>query len=91
MKEFLKKIPWGIVAGLCGIIVFYTITATVVSYTVLSIIAGATTDGAGLFGTWYQTLLFVADIVFGLGLICSAGMYSVEKIKARREKEGNGQ
>lgn len=91
MKKFLNKIPWGIVAGLCGIIVFYTITATVVSYTVLSIIAGATTDGAGLFGTWYQTLLFVADVVFGLAFIASVGMYSLGKINARKAKEGNVQ
>lgn len=87
MKELMNRIPWGIVAGFCGVIVFYTITATVVIQYILSIIAGATSDGAGLFGTWYQTLLFVASIVFGLAFVGSVGMYAYKKIGGRKEKE----
>lgn len=83
-----EKIPWGIVAGLCGVIVFYTITATVVVQNILGIIAGATTEGAGLFGTWYQTLLFVCDIVFGLIFLGSLAMYILRAAEAKKHKGG---
>ena len=53
MENKLKgKFPWGIFAGICAVIVFYTIVGTVAAYLVLSVIGGATTEGAGLFDTW---------------------------------------
>ena len=36
----IGRFPWGILAGVCGVLVFYTIVGTVASYIVLSIIAG---------------------------------------------------
>lgn len=83
-----SKFPWGILAGVCAVIVFYTIIGTVAAYIVLSVIAGATTEGAGLFDTWYQILLFIGDIVFGAGFIVSIILYFVTK--AGDKKIGRG-
>lgn len=79
----MKKLPWGIIAGICAIIVFFTITGTIAAFIVLNGIAAQTNESATLFDEWWQTALFVADIVFSLGLIGSCGMY-VLKIKGDR-------
>ena len=85
----LGRFPWGILAGVCGVLVFYTIVGTVASYIVLSIIAGATTEGAGLFDTWYQQVLFIGDILFGAGFIASVVLYIIGKAGKRKIAEGN--
>ena len=41
----MKKLPWGLIAGICGVIAFYTIAGTIAADYVLSAIAGATSDG----------------------------------------------
>lgn len=71
----MKKLPWGLIAGLCGVIAFYTIIGTIAAYFILNAVAGATTEAASIFGTWYQTLLFVCDIVFGVAFLGSLAMW----------------
>lgn len=79
-KSISKRIPWGILAGVSAVLLFYTIVGTVAAFFVLSAIAGATTEGAGLFGTWYQVLLFAADLVLGLLFIGSLIMFVLNKV-----------
>lgn len=79
-KSISKRIPWGILAGVSAVLLFYTIVGTVAAFFVLSAIAGATTEGAGLFGTWYQDLLFAADLVLGLLFIGSLIMFVLNKV-----------
>lgn len=83
----MKKLPWGIIAGICAMIVFFTVTGTVAAFIVLNGIAAQTNETATLFDEWWQTALFVADIVFALGLVGSCTMY-VLRIKAKKGEKG---
>lgn len=87
MIKLLKKIPWGIIAGFCGIIVFFSTAGVIAADLILSAIGGATQDAAGLFGTWYQVLLFTADVIFGVIFLASLAMFIWVKI-AGKTKEG---
>lgn len=89
MKEFLKKMPWGIIAGVCGVIVFYTIAATIASSIIMDSITSIVEGAAGIFGTWWQTLLFVCDIIFGLLFIGALVMFILTKVGLFDSKEGN--
>lgn len=80
----MNKIPWGIIAGVCAMAVFFTTIGVIGAFLVLNSVAGQTNNAATLFDTWYQTLLFVADLIFLLGFVASAAMYA---IKARRGGE----
>lgn len=64
-----KKIPWGFFAGICAVFVFYLTAASVAVFIVLDRIEAETNGHASLFGTWYQALMFVLDIVFAVGLV----------------------
>lgn len=89
MKSVMHKIPWGILMGVCGVIVFYTVVGTVAAAIILNAVTSIVDGAAGLFGTWYQSLLFACDIVFGLGFIGSTAMYILTKTGAKQAKEGN--
>ena len=84
--KILHRVPWGIIAGVCGVIVFYTIIGTIASHSILSSIAAATTDTAGLFDTWYQSLLFVCDIIFGIGFVAGLTLFILSKVR-KEDKE----
>ena len=86
-KRISKRFPWGILAGISAVLLFYTIVGTMAAFFVLSAIAGATTEGAGLFGTWYQVVLFAADLVLGLLFIGSLIMFILNKIKKNSTAE----
>lgn len=73
----MKKLPWGIIAGICAMIVFFATVGIIAAFIVLNGIASQTNTFATLFDEWWQTALFVADIVFGLGLLGSLAMYIV--------------
>lgn len=77
-----KKRHWGFFAGLCGIFVFYLTVAVVAVTLILGRIEAETNGSANLFGTWYQTLMFVADLVFLLGMIACIVM----SVVARRRR-----
>lgn len=82
----MKKLPWGLIAGICGVIAFYTIAGTIAADYVLSAIAGATSDGASIFGTWYQRLLFACDIVFGLAFLGALALWIVKLVTRSKDK-----
>ena len=67
----MRKVPWGIIAGICGLVVFFSTVGIIAAYVVLNNIAVQTGMAATLFDEWYQVLLFLVDILFALGLIGS--------------------
>lgn len=82
----MKKVPWGIIAGICAIIAFFAVVGTVAAFLVLDGIAGATNMSATLFDEWYQTILFVMSILSVLGLIASVVMWVLCKRGSREVK-----
>lgn len=79
MKGLMKKIPWGIIAGICFVIVAYTIAGTIAAFYIMNAITSIVEGAAGLFGTGWQTLLFVCDIIFGVLFIASLVMFILTK------------
>ncbi|MCH5351450.1 MAG: hypothetical protein J1F39_05745 [Clostridiales bacterium] len=63
-----KRIPWGFFAGLCGVLGFYLTVAIVVVTLILNRIEAETNGTASMFGTWWQTLMFVIDVLLVLGI-----------------------
>ncbi len=87
-KEFVKNMPWGIIAGICAMSVFFLTVALIIVSLILGGVAAQTNETAGLFSEWYQTLMFVFDIIFVLGLAGSIVMYVFrEKKKIGGESE----
>ncbi|MCX4312784.1 MAG: hypothetical protein OSJ83_02825 [Clostridia bacterium] len=81
----MKKMPWGIITGICAMFVFFLTAGVVGVYILLDGIAAQTNTEAAFFGEWYQILMFVFDIVFVLGLVGSLTMY-ILKEKNRTEE-----
>ncbi len=80
----MKKLPWGIFAGISGMLVFFLTFGFVAVYIVLSAIAAQTNSDFSPFQNWWQTLMFVFDIIFFLILAFSIFMYVVrEKSKKK--------
>lgn len=80
----MKKVPWGIIAGICAIVAFFAVVGTIAAFMVLNSIAGATHTSATLFDEWYQTVLFILSIISVLGLIASTVMWFLRK-RGKRE------
>ncbi len=76
----MKKLPWGIFAGVLFVLVFYITIGIVAAYLILNGIAGATSGSITLFTNWWQSLLFAADIVFGVLLIGCFVMFILKKV-----------
>ncbi len=83
----MKKMPWGIAAGILAMIVFWLTLAVVAAFMILNQIAMQTHVTTTIFGTWWQTLLFVADIVAAAGALFCLAMYIRGKIVAGRAAE----
>lgn len=85
--NLVKKIPWGIIAGVCGVIAFYTIFGTVAACIVMNSITSIVDGAAGLFGTWWQSLLFACDVIFGIIFVGALVMFILTKIGMFGKKE----
>ena len=59
----VSKAPWGTIAGVFGIFCFYLSAAVFGVYFVFTQINGQAGQGTTLFDSWWQTALFVADVV----------------------------
>ena len=82
----MKKIRWGIIAGVCLVFVFYLTVGIVASWMILDRIEAETTGHASLFQEGWQIALFVADVVFAAAMIGSAAMAIRNKVLAARGK-----
>jgi len=74
-KTKLRKIPWGIFAGVLGMIVFFITLALVVTYVVDSGVAAQTSESVTLFEAGYRVLLFAVDVIAAIGLIGSLTLW----------------
>ncbi len=74
-------------AGLSGITVFYLTLAVILANVISSRIEAETNGASGIFATWWQTLLFVLDIVFALACAAFIVLAVMTKKKARSEQE----
>ncbi len=82
----MKKIPWGIIAGISAVVIFFATAGMIVGYMILNGIAGATAESVGLFDLWWQTVLFIADLVFFVLFVVSVVLYAVCKKRRGKEK-----
>lgn len=84
----MKKIPWGLAAGICAIVVFYLTAGVIVAFMILNSVAAQTNNAATLFDTWWQTLIFVLDIVAAAALAGSVAMFVLGKVKGDKKLMG---
>lgn len=80
------KVPFGALAGFCGVFAFYLTAAVIAAFQVLDRIEAETNNHATLFGNWWQTLLFVLDMVFIAGMIVLAVFAVLQYRKTRAER-----
>ena len=74
-----KKVPFGIICGVSGIIVFFTTVGLVLAYVVLSGIAEQTNKTISFFENWWQVLLFVVLIIAALTAIAAFVMFILKR------------
>lgn len=85
-----KKIPFGIIAGACAMVVFFSTVGLIIAYAVTSGIAGQTMRTVSFLENWWQALMFAADIVAALITVASLVMYILKRIYVgRQEQEGS--
>ena len=70
----MRKIHWGIFIGVFAIVAFYATFGVVFAYILLNAIEAETSGYATLFDNWWQTLLFVVDVISVVGLLASITM-----------------
>lgn len=75
----MKKIPFGILAGVCAIIIFYTSAAFIGVFYVLNGVAQQTGETVSPFASWWQILIFVIDVIAVLGFGTSLFFYVKKK------------
>lgn len=87
-KELMKKLPFGIICGSNGIISFFSLIGTVISYVILSGIAAQTNKTITLFENWWQTLLFVVCVISTTFMIITFVLF-ILKTKNNKQNENN--
>lgn len=85
----MKKKPYYLFAWLLAEAVFFLTIAVVALYIVLNSIAGATSGSITLFTNWYQTLLFVLDVVCVLGIGVFVFLSIMQKKKLKKGDKTN--
>ncbi len=91
----LRRVPFGILAGAFGMVVFFATVGLVVAYAVLSGIEGEMMRTVSFFENWWQVLLFVVDVIAVVAAIASLAMFIVKKVYEGRtessEEVDNGE
>lgn len=94
VKKF-RRVPFGILAGAFGMVVFFATVGLVVAYAVLSGIEGEMMRTVSFFENWWQVLLFVVDVIAAVAAIASLAMFIVKKVYEGRtessEEVDNGE
>ena len=83
----MKKIPWGVIAGVCLVLVFYLTAGIVAGWIILDRIEAETTGHASLFQEGWQIALFVADVIVAAAMIGSFTMFVKKKLDCRGVSE----
>ena len=85
----MKKKPYYLFAWILGEIVFFITVAVIAIYFLLNGIAGATSGSITLFTNWYQTLLFIADVLCFIGIGIFVYLSIKQKKKLKKEENIN--
>lgn len=85
MRNTLRKIPWGVLAWIFGIFVFYLTLGVWGAQFVFAQVNGQTGQIATIFDSWWQVLMFVADILCALLFAGSLGAYIWKKTTKKEE------
>lgn len=84
MQKFLDRVPWGIVASATGILCFYLTVAVFGVNFIFAQVNGQTGQAATIFDTWWQTMIFVFDILFAVLFIGSLTLFILKKVGIKR-------
>ena len=76
----MKKVPWGIIMGICAMLVFFLTVGLIAVHLGINGIAEQTNESIAFLSVWYEVLMFVFDIVFAL---CFAGSLTMYVFKER--------
>ncbi len=79
----MKKIRWGIIAGVCLVFVIYLTAGIIAGWMILDRIEAETTGSASLFQEGWQIALFVADVVCAVAMLGSFAMFIKNKMAGR--------
>ena len=82
MKK-LGRIPFGILAGISGILLFYDTIGIVTLYIIFGRVSAQTAQTATIFDSWYQILMFIFDIIF----LIIFGIFLFFFIKNKKDKK----
>lgn len=77
----MKKFPFAILAGVCAMLAFFGIAGFVGANIYLNGVGAQTGETVSMFANWWQTLLFVFDIVFVAGLITTTVFAIIQRVK----------
>lgn len=75
-----RRIPFGIITGAFGMVVFFATVGLIIAYLVNAGIAEQTARSATFLDNWYQVLLFVADLISAIVALAALVMYILKKI-----------
>ncbi len=75
-----KKIPFGIISGAFGMVVFFATVGLALAYVVNYGIAAATSKTVTFLDSWWQVLLFIVDIISVIIALSSLVMYILKKV-----------
>ena len=87
MNKNLTKVPWGVLAGVFGILCFYCVAGVIGAQFVFAQVNGQTGQVATIFDSWWQILLFAVAIVTAIGFIGSLALFILGKSTKKRETE----
>lgn len=84
MRKLFEIIPWGIVAGVSGILFFYCTGGVIAAQFIAAQVNGQTGQAATIFDTWWQVLLFAGVIVTVIIFAGSLALFVLKKIQRRK-------
>ncbi len=87
VKKVLCVAPWGMIAGICAILCFFLTSGVIIGYCVNAAINAETQATTTLFDFWWQTFLFVTDLISFAVLLISLAFYIVKAVIGGREKQ----
>lgn len=75
LKIIMKKVPWGIIMGICAMFVFFLTAGLIGIHLGMNGVAAQTNESIAFLSVWYEVLLFILDIAFVLGFAGSLTLY----------------
>ena len=86
----MRKVPWGILAGFCAILIFFATIGLIAGNILVSMIIKNTGVDDGVLGTWWIVLLIVVDVLAAIGFGVCMFFYirKTRMLKSVKREEG---